>query len=151
MALCVGWSGLAVASIVKRDLDMERIHTEWYTEVKKEMLTVKPRLSVINSSNVYSGQYLTASDLGKFWVSTVSKEGGYNLSNANSWRHEVMDQCISSDTLKQQKAYQLLLDNNVNVIIASPETKDQLALFAKYNKLEFPPGKWLIQLQPSKR
>lgn len=62
-----------------------------------------------------------------------------------------MDQCLSTDSSIQTQAYKTLIDNEVDVIIASPETKDQLALFAKYNKLEFPPGKWLIQLQPSKR
>ncbi|HIA12455.1 MAG TPA: hypothetical protein EYN69_10355 [Flavobacteriales bacterium] len=151
LVLCIVWSGLALASIVKRDIEMTLISTKWYDEVTKEMLALKPKLSVINSSNVYSGQYLTATDLGKFWVSTVGKEGGYNLSTLNSWRWKVMDQCLSTDSSIQTQAYKTLIDNEVDVIIASPETKDQLALFAKYNKLEFPPGKWLIQLQPSKR
>ena len=49
-----------------------------------------------------------------------------------------MESCLSADSADQVRAFQVLLENQVDVIIASPETKEQIALFAKTNKLELP-------------
>ena len=46
-----------------------------------------------------------------------------------------MDQCLSEDSEIQIEAYQTLLENKVDVIIASPETKVQLERFARTNNL----------------
>ena len=121
---------------------------KWYYEVKEELLSLKPDLASINPSVTYSGQLLVAADLGKFWVTTRRKGGGYSTSNINSWRWEVMDQCISADSSYQMIAYQTLIDNDVDVIIATQDTIEQLQLFAKYNKLELPVGvNWLLPLR----
>ena len=142
------WCMLAIVSTLNMHSRITPSDSSWYREVRLEMGDLRFQLATIFPSNKYPGQLLVAADLGAFWVTARGNTGGFSLSNANSWRHEVMDQCISADTLEQQKAYQILIDNNVDVIIASPETKNQLALFAKYNKLEFPSGKWLIPLKP---
>jgi len=153
IGLCICWSGLAFVGMTNEERDdVKPVNTSWYDEVKEEMRTHKPKLSAIHSSSKYSGQQLAADDLGVFWVSTIGKEGGYNLSNKNYWRGKVMDLCLSSDSSIQIQAYQTLIENNVDAIIASPETIKELKLFAKYNKLKQPAGlQWIYPLQQADR
>lgn len=150
VAVVMMWCTLALVSTLNIRAQITSSDSVWFQQVKLEMLDITPQLTTILPSDEYSGQLLVAADLGAFWVTARGHTGGFSLSNNNSWRHDVMDQCISPDSSDQIQAYQTLIENEVDVLIASPETKDQLALFAKYNKLEFLSGKWLIQLQPVK-
>jgi hypothetical protein len=149
IAVTTIWCLLTLMSTHQRSVESRSLNIPWYAEVEHEIDVLDAKLAATHPSSIYSGQFLAATGMCDFWVAVRAKVGGYNLSNVNAWRYEIMDHCLSSDSTEQVQAYHKLLENKVDVLVASPETKGQLALFARRNNLELPADfKWVYPLRP---
>jgi hypothetical protein len=142
------WCTLSFSSLVVRSLNQHAQveNCDWVTEVVSELKEAKPALSAMVPSNTYSGQMLVANDLGPFWVSVAIKEGGYNMNNKNSWRWQIIYNCVSDSIAQQKNAYAVLKKEGVSLIIMNPDTKDKLKTFQKNNGITESKFKWLLVL-----
>lgn len=99
---------------------------KWRTEVRNELNTVNPEgLLAIKGSRKYSGQLLAAEGYGPWWFTTKRGDGsGYIMGNKNYYRAVAIDSIFEGNT--PEKTLNLMKTENVEYIIATPETKPRL-------------------------
>ena len=120
----------------------------WRNKVRNELVSNQQTgLYAIKSSRKYSGQILAAEGIGPWWFTTRRGDGsGYIMNNKNYYRAVAMDSLLLGNN--PISVLELMKNEDVEVIVATPETKNRLENLKKkgilyQNNNEF----WIYRLQ----
>mgnify|MGYP006305752385 CR=1 FL=1 len=106
-------------------------------------------LLAMRACDTYSGQFISANDVGPWYTSVIKKTGGVSLSTKN-WNRQDLLKRLESDTSKtvKRKVIAKLKSEDVKYLIATPENQqfyqqlDSLSLLKKLKN-----SNWIYELE----
>lgn len=132
------FSLLVVSSNASRFINtrMPEEDQTWRNEVRKELNSVqKNGLFAIKGTRKYSGQLLAAEGIGPWWFTTKRGDGsGYIMNNRNYYRSDAVDSLFFGNNPSQ--IIDLMKQENVQLIVATPETRAKLEELKNTNYLK---------------
>ncbi len=126
-----------------------QILRSWDGEVSSELRPYNKSIKAIISDEEYSGNYLAAHDLTNWYCSILPGNGGYNygLTTRGFERYTLLKNSLYAGYFSK-KCLNELMDNNVEILIATPNTIDYFKRMENNNQIiKLKNSKYLFKLK----
>jgi|GEM_PF-3353675 len=123
--LAIGWAVIALAnfSIRASKVPSQQKQLSWSTEVVKELKQSDFELVMMKSSLQYSGQFLSAHDIGPWYLSIKNREGGCTYSYVNLDKLELLDELMLPSSSPKESTLNFFRSEGIDLLVATPDTK----------------------------
>ncbi|MCT4645621.1 MAG: hypothetical protein N4A74_11600 [Carboxylicivirga sp.] len=99
----------------------------WAKSVSQELKMANPQLCIMQPSNEFPGQLVSAYDVSPFLVAINNRVGGVTTTYKNDGNRELVNQLFSTEKIDQQTNLITLLHlKGVDCIVANPKTESHL-------------------------
>ena len=96
--------------------------TKWSDEVVSELKKTTHKKLFIQSDKLYSGQFISAFEVGNWYLTNVDRDGGYSLSTVNLNKYAAVDSLLSGQVNESSIRFvETMKEDEVDIFVASPQ------------------------------
>ena len=146
------WLGFCFLCFIYYQIVTQRptaiINNSWSNEVIKEIERTPHQKLIIQSNILYTGQFLSAFEVGNWYLCNRNTEGGYTGSTSHLIEFDQLDSLLSKYSISYSDSLLInLYKSNVDVFIASPININQTDSLVKIGVLsKIKNTRWLFKI-----